>query len=94
MCGVCGCVWVCVWVCVCVWCVCVGVCGVCAVCVWCVCICVVCVCARACVCVQLEENCSSRLALVPVFYVVCVLLFPDRDLTFNVDGSRKKGNTV
>jgi hypothetical protein len=28
---------------------------------------------------------------VSAFYVLCVLPFPVRDLTFNVDGYRKKG---
>jgi hypothetical protein len=33
---------------------------------------------------------TYRRALVPVFYVLCVLVFPDRDLKFNVEGFRKQ----
>jgi len=49
-----------------------------------------------CVCARPRARSIGELfgALVPVFYVLCVLLFPDRDVTFNVDRSRKKGNTV
>ena len=55
----------------------------------CVCVCVS-VCLRA-LAIGGEQCVLTHLgALVPVCYVLYVLLFPGRDLTFNVDGSRKK----